>query len=402
MTTVLKHKDHPLAGYYTLFGAAAMLTALGMVMVLSASFVRSLEQSGSVFSIFFKQVLMLMLALPLAYAALRMNPKRLRHFAPAILVIAIILEALVFVPGLRVSINGNTNWIGIGGFTVQPSEPAKLAMVIFFASVFARYDMRTISLTRLFSIIVIGAGPIIGLVLLGHDLGTAMIMMAIVFAMLFFAGVPVRHLGALLIPAIPFLGFLIYLKGNRISRIMAFFDPFSQANYLDAGWQPAHGIMAMATGGLFGVGLGGSRQKWQNLGPEAHTDFIFAVIGEELGLLGALIVLVLFLAFTWAGVRTAIRCKDIFARMMVAGVTSWIAIQAALNIASVINLFPVVGVPLPLVSYGGSALGTTVIAIGFVLGVARREPGVKEALGHAIATSIARLRERFHFLTRRA
>lgn len=400
MSTVLKHKDHPLASYYTLFGAAAMLTALGMVMVLSASFVRSLEQSGSVFSIFFKQMLMLMFALPAAWVAMRMNPKRLRYFAPAILVLAIGLEALVFVPGLRVSINGNTNWIGIGGFTLQPSEPAKLAMVIWFASIFARHDMRTIPFGRLLAFIAIGAGPIIGLVLLGHDLGTALIMMAIVFAMLFFSGVPVRWLGALMIPAIPMIAFLIYLKGNRISRIMAFFDPFSQANYLDAGWQPAHGIMAMATGGLFGVGLGGSRQKWQNLGPEAHTDFIFAVIGEELGLLGALVTLALFLAFVWAGVRTALKAQDIFARLMVGGITAWIAIQATINIASVINLFPVVGVPLPLVSYGGSALGTTVVAIGFVLGVARREPGVKEALGDAIATSTANIRARINAWSR--
>lgn len=394
MTTMLKHKDHPLAGYYTLFGSAAMLTALGIVMVLSASFVRSLEQSGSVFSIFLKQILMLFLALPVAYAATRMNPKRLREFAPALLFLAIVLEMLVLVPGLRVSINGNANWIGIGGFTIQPSEPAKLAMVIFLAHVFARHDLRTLPLSRLVMYLGISAVPIIGLVLVGHDLGTAMVMMAIVFAMLFFAGLPGRWLAMAVVPAIPLLAFLIFLKGSRVSRIMAAYDPFSDANYLDAGWQPAHGIMAMATGGIFGVGLGGSRQKWQNLGPEAHTDFIFAVIGEELGLLGSLVTLALFLALAWAAIRTAIKTTDIFSRLMVAGITSWIIIQATINIGSVINLFPVVGVPLPLVSYGGSALGTTLVAVGFLLGVARREPGVKQALGHAMSTSLAQLRSR--------
>lgn len=394
MSSVLKHKDHPLAGYYTLFGSAALLTALGIVMVLSASFVRSLEQSGSVFSIFLKQMAMLVVALPLAYAAMRMNPKRLRHFAPALLILAIGLELLVFVPGLKVSINGNTNWIGLGPLTIQPSEPAKLAMVVWLASVFAREDMRTIPMLKLGGYLAVGAGPIIGLVLLGHDLGTALVMMSIVFAMLFFSGVPARVLGLLLVPAVPLLAFLIYLKGSRISRIMAFFDPFSEANYLDAGWQPAHGIMAMATGGLFGVGLGGSRQKWQNLGPEAHTDFIFAVIGEELGLLGSLVTLALFFALAWAAIRTAVRTQDFFSRLLVAGITAWIIIQATINIGSVINLFPVVGVPLPLVSYGGSALGTTLVAVGFLLGVARREPGVKEALGDAMKSSMQRIRTR--------
>lgn len=389
---MLKHKDHPLAGYYTLFGSAAILTALGIVMVLSASFVRSLEQSGSIFGIFIKQMLMLVIALPVAYFAMRINPKRLRVFAPGLLGLAIILEMLVFVPGLRTSINGNTNWIGIGNITIQPSEPAKLAMVVWFAHVFARYDMRHIPLSKLLGLVAVGAGPIIGLVLLGHDLGTALVMIAIVFALLFFAGVPARWLGTFIIPLVPLIAFLIYLKGSRISRLLAFFDPFSQANYLDAGWQPAHGIMAMATGGLFGVGLGGSRQKWQNLGPEAHTDFIFAVIGEELGLLGALVTLTLFFAFAWAGIRSALRTQDSFMRLVAGGITAWISIQAVINIGSVIGLLPVVGVPLPLVSYGGSALGTTLVGIGLLLGIARREPGVREALGNAFANSASRLR----------
>jgi cell division protein FtsW len=376
----LTRRDHPLASYLALVSSVIILTVLGMVMVLSASFVRSLEQNGSSLSIFGRQLLMLAIAVPIAGMVTRIPARGLRRFALPLLIFATFLQALVFVPGLKRSINGNTNWIGIGGFTVQPSELAKLALILFFAHVFATVDMRDLSVARVMALVGVGAGPIILQVLVGHDLGTALILAAIIGVMLFLAGIRKRVIATLAVPAAFFLVFLINLKGSRIARILAVFDPFSDANYLDAGWQPAHGIMAMATGGLFGVGLGASRQKWQNLGPEAHTDFIFAVIGEELGLLGSLVTLALFATLVWAAVRLAIRSKDPFTRLVAGGIAAWIAVQAVINIGSVIGLMPVIGVPLPLVSYGGSALGTTLVAMGVLIGIARREPGVREAL----------------------
>lgn len=387
MTTLLpkdsglhQHREHPLAAYLALFSAVAALTALGIVMVLSASFVRSIETSGSSLGIFTRQLLTLVIAIPVAYVAMRMPTLRWRTLAAPFMIFAIVLQGLVFMPGLRQTINGNTNWIDLGPITVQPSEPAKLALVIWFAHVMSNVDMRTMSVGRVVSMIGLGAGPLLGLVLLGHDLGTALIMATIVGVMLFMGGLRKRVIVALSAPALLFLVFLVTLKGNRIARIMAFTDPFSEANYLDAGWQPAHGIMAMATGGFFGVGLGASRQKWKNLGPEAHTDFIFAVIGEELGLLGSLVTLALFVTLIWASVRLAIRTQDSFTRLVAGGIGAWIGVQALINIGSVIGMVPVVGVPLPLVSYGGSALGTTLLAMGLLLGIARREPGVRAAL----------------------
>lgn len=373
-------RDHPLASYLALFSSIAALTALGMVMVLSASFVRSIEQSGSALAIFAKQLMILAIAIPVVMVVMRIPMERLRRWAGLFMVGAIILQGLVFVPALRLTINGNTNWIHLGPFTIQPSEPAKLALVLWFAHVIAKIDMSSVTLGRVTALVALGAGPILTLVLLGHDLGTALIMAGIVAAMLFIGGIRKRLIAAMSVPAALFLVFLVGLKGSRLQRIMAFTDPFSEANYLDAGWQPAHGIMAMATGGLFGVGLGASRQKWKNLGPEAHTDFIFAVIGEELGLLGSLVTLALFMVLIWAAVRLAIRAHDPFTRLVAGGISAWIGIQALINIGSVIGMVPVVGVPLPLVSFGGSALGTTLVAMGVLLGIARREQGVREAL----------------------
>lgn len=171
---------------------------------------------------------------------------------------------------------------------------------------------------------------------------------------------------------------LALLRPTLLLRLTAFLDPFSAAHYRGLGWQPAHSRMALATGGIFGVGLGGSRQKWGNLGPEAHTDFIFAVIGEEIGLLGTTIVLAAFFMIAWAGIKIAITTRDAFSRYAVAGVTIWIVSQASINIGSVTGVFPVVGLPLPLVSYGGSALISSMIGLALILGVARREPEAKE------------------------
>ena len=217
-------------------------------------------------------------------------------------------------------------------------------------------------------------------ILAGGDLGTTLILAAILMALLFLSGMKLHHLLGIGVVGVVLLFGALMTRQSRLARLSSFLDPFSESNYLGAGWQPAHSIMALASGGIFGVGLGGSRQKWGNLGPEAHTDFIFAVIGEEMGLFGTVTVLLAFLAFVWAGINVAIKTKDPFTRYAVAGIIAWISVQATINIASVVGMFPVVGVPLPFISYGGSALISSMMALGFLVGAARREPGAKAIL----------------------
>jgi len=223
------------------------------------------------------------------------------------------------------------------------------------------------------SLIAPGVALLLFLVLLGKDLGTAVVFAAIVAGILFISGLPMRAFAAFgFILGIPFL-ILIINSSNRLNRFAAFFDPFSVENYKGVGWQQAHSIMGLASGGALGTGLGSSKQKWGNL-PEAHTDFIFAVIGEELGLLGTLAVLILFGILILGIFRVALRAENSFERYASAGIGCWFAIQVLLNIGTVISVLPVVGVTLPFISYGGSSLLASFISIGFVLGVLRRDP----------------------------
>ena len=208
------------------------------------------------------------------------------------------------------------------------------------------------------------------MVLAGKDLGTAVIVFATLFAMLFAAGISGRALSLFGVLAMLGSAALVVSQSHRLKRFTALLDPFSVANYQSAGWQPAHGIMALASGGLFGVGLGAGSQKWGNLGPEAHTDFIFAVIGEEVGLFGTLMVVAIFGVVLWCGCSLALRVKENFSRLIAVGVTTWIISQALTNMGSAIGVFPVVGVPLPFVSYGGSSLISTLAAVAILLRIA--------------------------------
>jgi cell division protein FtsW len=218
---------------------------------------------------------------------------------------------------------------------------------------------------------------VIGLVVLGHDLGTALVLMAIVLGLLWVVGAPSRmFVGSILVAGVAALG-LAATSEERMERLTSFADPF--ASFQGAGWQAAHGIFAMSSGGLLGKGIGASQQKWGEL-PAAHTDFIFAVLGEELGLVGTLLVLGLFLTLAYAGLRVAQRTTDPFARYMAAGITVWITAQMMINVGMVLTLLPVIGIPLPLVSYGGSALLPSLVALGLLVSFARHEPGAQAAL----------------------
>ncbi len=374
----LRSLDRPLTSYYLVLICGLLLVTLGLVMVLSASSVESYRASGSVFAIAKRQAVWIGVGLPLMWVASRISPEVYRRLAFPAMGFSIVLLALVLVPGMGKEVNGNRNWLSFGGpFELQPSEAAKLGLVLFGAHVLARKKQ----LLRHWSHLAIPLLPVavltIGLVLAGHDLGTSLILIAIVLALLFFVGTPLRWFLVLGLPLVAMVGGLIVADPDRMRRLTAFTDPF--ASYQDTGWQGAQSLFALASGGLTGVGLGASREKWGYL-PEAHTDFIYAIIGEELGLIGAIGVLMVFATLVFAGFRIAARSRDRFTSLAAAGITVWIAVQALVNIGAVLGVLPITGIPLPLVSYGGSALLPLLVALGMLLSFARREPGAAAAL----------------------
>lgn len=367
--------SQPISSYYMILTCTGALTGLGLVMVLSASSIRSLETHGSSFSIVFRQFIFLLIAIPLGFAASRIPIRTWKLIARFSFLGSIFLLALLQVPGMGNTVNGNRNWIGFGPVVFQPSEFVKFFMILWAGSMLAKKEQAHHSRSNVLAILLPTFGLIMFLVMLGNDLGNAAIFAAILVSLLFISGIHLRIIGYTAVLGIGLMGLLIVTVPNRMRRFMAVFHPFSPEFYKLAGWQPAHSIMGLASGGLFGVGLGASRQKWGNLA-EAHTDFIFSVIGEELGLFGTLGVLALFGFLIFAIFRIAIRASDPMVRYTCAGVGSWIAFQVVLNIGSTTSVLPVVGVTLPLLSYGGSSLMAIYLALGFVVGAALRDPAI--------------------------
>jgi len=372
--------DRPLTSYYLVLGATLLLTMLGLVMVLSASSIRGLRWFADSFYFVDKQAIWVGIGLPMLWVASRLPVRVYRALAYPLLLGTLLLLVLVLVPGIGHEVNGNRNWIMLtGSLRIQPAEFAKLAIVIWGADLIARKQaLKLLGQWRhLFIPLVPAVLLILALVLLGGDLGTAVILIAVLLALLWFAGTPIRFF-ALLVTATAFVvTYFISIDQERTSRLTAFRDPF--ADVLDTGYQAGQGLYALASGGLFGVGLGASRQKWGAL-PEPHTDFIFAIIGEELGLVGTLVVLLLLATLAYGGFRIAMRTSDTFVRLAAAGITSWLMVQAVVNIGAVLGLLPIAGLPLPLVSYGGSALLPSLFGLGMLLAFARSEPGARAAL----------------------
>ncbi|AYN41801.1 putative lipid II flippase FtsW [Streptomyces dangxiongensis] len=373
--------DRPLTAYYLIAGGSVLITVLGLVMVYSASQITALQLSlpGSYF--FRKQFLAALIGGALLFAASRMPVKLHRALAYPILAGAVFLMALVQVPGIGMAVNGNQNWISLGGsFQIQPSEFGKLALVLWGADLIARKQERRL-LTQ-WKHMLVPLVPVtfllLGLIMLGGDMGTAIILTAILFGLLWLAGAPTRLFAGVLSAAALIGVVLIKTSPNRMARLACIGATEPKTGVADC-WQAVHGIYALASGGFFGSGLGASVEKWGQL-PEAHTDFIFAVTGEELGLAGTLSVLALFAALGYAGIRVAGRTEDPFVRYAAGGVTTWITAQAVINIGAVLGLLPIAGVPLPLFSYGGSALLPTMFAIGLLIAFARDEPAARAAL----------------------
>jgi cell division protein FtsW len=364
--------------YYLIIWSTVFLSALGLTMVLSSSTVTSLQENGNAYAIFMRQFFFLGLGSFAFYWAFKVQGAVWPRIARYALSISIVILLLPFVPFLGKNVKGNRNWIEIAGFTLQPSEIAKFLLILWCALQLRRIGEYAGKKSP-FWLISPGFAAVEILILFERDLGTALLVLIIFFGILFISGAPIKHfIGIGVVAAI--IGSAFVLSSNyRVSRFAALFDPFDEKYYKFSGWQPAHSIMGLASGGLWGSGLGASKQKWANLA-EAHTDFIFSVIGEELGLLGTLLVLVLYAALIYSILRVALKTKDDFSRYATAGVACWFIAQVTINIGSVTSLLPVIGVTLPLISYGGSSLLANLIAIGYVLGVARRTPEISEGI----------------------
>ena len=372
--------DRPLTAYYLILGSSALITLLGLVMVFSASQIQALRYDLSATFYFGKQLVAAVLGAGLMLLAARLPVRRLRATAYPLLVGAMALLALVQVPGMGVEVNGSTNWLRLGGpFLLQPSEFGKLALVLWGADLLARKSEKRLlgQWKHLLVPLVPVAFVMFGLIMLGGDMGTVMILTAVLFGLLWLAGAPTRLFVTALGGAALLSALLIVTAPHRMSRLacVAATDPGPQ----DRCWQAVHGIYALASGGWFGSGLGKSVEKWGEL-PEPHTDFIFAITGEELGLAGTLSVLALFAALGYAGIRVAGRTEDAFVRFAAGGVVSWLMAQMVVNVGAVLGLLPIAGVPLPLFSYGGSALLPTMFAVGMLIAFARSDPAARAAL----------------------
>ena len=374
--SMLGQWNSAVTSYYVLIGAATLLLIIGLVMVLSSSSVESLDENGSPYGVFLDQAKFALLGLPILFGLSRMPVRYFQKFAWPVLGFAILFQLLVFSP-LGTGVGGNQNWVRIGGISAQPSEAIKLALAVWLGAVLTR----KLPLLQQWRHALIPAVPVaaiaLGVVLAGHDLGTAMVILLLVAGALFVAGVPLRMFGFAALLAAGMTAALTVTSTNRMGRIVDWLS--SECDVQSSCYQTLHGGYGLASGGWGGLGLGESREKWSYL-PAAHNDFIFAILGEELGLIGTLLVLSLFGLLAFAMIRIIRRHEDPFVRITTGAILCWIIGQAIVNIAVVIGLAPVIGVPLPLVSAGGSALIMTMAALGVLIAFARSEPGAAEAL----------------------
>lgn len=363
---------HPLADYGFLLGATLLLLVVGLIMVMSASTVVSFRSTGSSYTLFLRQLMFAVAGVIAMLALSRMPVAFFRRMAYPAIIVAFAMLFLVLVPGIGVEVNGQRNWISLGGpFRLQPSEFAKLALIIWSANLLASRRHRVTGWKTLMIPLAPVAGTMLFLILMEGDLGTTLVMMPMLAAMLLVAGAPMRLFAWMGGAVLALIALMSITTPYRLQRFATWLDPASDPD--GTGWQVLHGQYALATGGWWGVGLGASREKWGFL-PEAQTDFILAVIGEEVGLVGTLSVLALFVVLAFVISQIAMRTEDDFVRLATTGVGIWIVAQALINIGAVVGALPITGLPLPLVSYGGSSLTFTLMAVGMLLAFARAQP----------------------------
>ncbi len=363
-----------------LIGLVILLTTIGAVMVLSASSVESILQFGSPWTVFERQLLWVAIGSVVFVVVMRIDYRRWRRMAVPLLVATGGLLLVVLVPHIGLSSQGSSRWVGFGPFKMQPSELAKLAIAVFSADLLVRRwepagDWRW--RVRPLALVVAAIG---GLVLKQPDMGTTMIIVVIWFGTLFMAQVPLKQIGALFAGVVAMALLFGFAEPYRRARLTSFLHPFAQRN--DAGYQVVQSLSALGSGHILGVGLGAGRAKWGFL-PNAYTDFIYTVIGEELGVIGALAVLGLFALLAVVGIRISRRAPDPFGSLLAGGITCWIVGQAVFNMATVVGLMPVTGVPLPFISYGGSSLVIIMVAMGIMVNIASQSVDLSSVVGFA-------------------
>lgn len=351
-----------------LFTAVAALVAIGLVMVFSASSATAYAEHGDIAYYLKRQLMWLVVGLAGAFVCYRIDYQRLRAIAPYLLVAAIGGLLLVFVPHIGLGVNGGRRWIGTGGLSLEPSEFAKLALVIYLSAMLSARGERITSLGRGLFPLCVPVAIMAVLVLKEPDMGTASLLLFTALALFFAAGARLVHLAAIVLTTVPFAVLTVLASPYRRARVFAFVDPWKDP--LNTGFHIVQSLLALGSGGIFGVGLGASRAKFFYL-PEQYTDFIFSVLGEELGLIGTLAVIALFVIVAYRAVKIALAAPDRFGFFLAIGCGAMIAIQAFVNIGVVSSSWPVTGVPLPFISFGGSSLIVSLMAVALVANVGR-------------------------------
>jgi cell division protein FtsW len=348
--------------------AIVTLLMIGLIMILSASSIRSYNIFGDSYYFFKRQLISAVIGLTAMIFFMNVNYHIYQKYSKIILLGTVVILTVVLIPGIGQVAGGSRRWIGFGSIGLQPSELAKLGVVIYLAHYLARKKEKVRSFWQGVLPPIIVLGVIFGLIILEPDLGTAITIGGTFFVMFFVAGVKINHLLYLTGGALPLMLYFILSEDYRRERLFAFIDPWSDP--LDSGYHIIQSLLALGSGGIFGVGLGNSRQKFLYL-PEPGTDFIFSVLGEEFGFIGTLLVLTLYILLGWRGLNTALSAPDIFGSMLSIGITSMIILQAFINIGVVTSSIPVTGITLPFISYGGSSLVIMLSGVGILINVSR-------------------------------
>ncbi|WP_378739360.1 putative lipid II flippase FtsW [Nocardia brasiliensis] len=367
----------PLASFHLVVTIATLLTVLGLVMVLSASSVEAYADGGSAYSLFIQQAMFAAIGAVLFYLALRIPLRRLRQWSFPLFVLSVIGLVLVLIPGIGSKVQGARRWIDLGFFSVQPSEVVKVTLVVWGAHLLASRRSEHAGLKDILMPLVPAGLLVCLLVVVEPNLSTTIALGIVLAALLWFGGLPLRLFVTISVSGLIAAGVLALSAGYRSDRMRAFFNPGDDPQGIN--YQARQALYSLADGGIWGRGLGQSRAKWSYL-PNSHNDFIFAIIGEELGFLGCALVLGLFALFVYTGLRIASRSVDPFLRLLTATATTWITGQALINIGYVVGLLPVTGLQLPLVSAGGSSLAITLFMFGIIANAARHEPEAVSAL----------------------
>ena len=359
--------------YYAIMVVVAVLVLLGLVMLLSASAAKNVGGDASPYSMVLRQLMWTALGILGMLLAMRVPYRSIRPVALPAAILGFAMMGLPFVDGVGKEVNDARSWVNLGPIGFQPSEMLKILVIVLAADMVARRE-RSVGDWRVMAVPVAGLGGLASAACMAQgDVGSAVVLMAVVMTMLLFSGAPLRHIGAIAGASGFVLLLVVMATPRRFNRFVAFLDVEGNKDYL--AYQSWQGLLSIANGGLTGSGIGGSRSKLGYL-PLAHSDFIFAIVADELGIVGSVAVIGGFGMLVWFGIQAALAAPDRFGQMLAAGIASWFGLQTLVNVGGVVAIMPVTGITLPFFSYGGSSMSTSLVAAGLLLNVARR--GVSE------------------------